>query len=257
MFTIARNTIKEFVRNKILYVILTVAVFFIFFSIILSTLALREADKIIIDFSLTMIEIFWLITTIFLWSYLLYSELSKNTILLILSKSPSKYKFILWKFVWFAFVIFLIYIVLSVAFFLVLYIHWIWIDIVYFFAIILSFFKILTLLSIIILLSIFTSPFIALLVSISIYLISHSTSFIKFYLVESGRVAQWSIQHYFINSVYYIFPNFQDLSMKEHLLSPYLWSYTWMHIFFSITVAIIYIIIFLFIAVIIFNKKEF
>ncbi len=257
MINIAKNTFKEFVRNKILYVILFVAVSLIFFSIVLSTLALREADKIIIDFSLSLIELFGLISTIFLWSYMLYSELSKNTILLLLSKSPSRSKFILGKFIWFSLLLLLIYTILSLAFVLVLFFHWIWFELAYISSIFLSFIKILIVLSIIIFFSTFVSPFISLLASIAIYIVWHSTSFVKFYLLQTWKVVEWTFNYYLINILYYIVPNFHDLSMKEHLTSPFLTNYSLFHIISSTMVWLIYIAFILIFAILIFNKKEF
>jgi len=90
MLVIALNTIKEFVRNKFLYIILGLAAGLIMLSIVLVQLTITQTSKVFIDEGLTVIEIFGLITTLFLGSYLLYNEIQKNTILLILSKNPSR-----------------------------------------------------------------------------------------------------------------------------------------------------------------------
>lgn len=257
MITIALNTFKEFLRNKILYIILVSSLILILFSIVLSTLSLREQERIIVDFSLTVIELFWFISTIFLGSYLLYSELTKNTILLILSKSPSRSKFIIWKFIWFSFVLMLIYLFMTASFFLVTLFHSIDFNVYYLIAILLSFIKILVILSLIIFFSTFISPFITLLVSICIYIISHTTPFINFYLSQTWKVVEWTFQYYIVKGIYYIFPNFQDLSMKEFLLSPYLWAHTPLHLASSVFANLLYIAIVLYFAILIFNKKEF
>ncbi len=257
MFTIALNTIREFIRNKILYIIILVAILLILFSLVLSTLALSEEQKIILDFSLTVIELFWLLTTLFLGSYLLYSEISKNTILMILSKAPNRWKFLLWKFFGFMFILLLVYICLSIAFWLVVFLHWIWFEVSYFQAIFLSFIKILVVLAFILFFSTFASPFVSLLVSMWIYIISHSLSFVKFYLIETERVLEGSLSYFLINVFYYVFPNFHDLSMKEYLISPHLDNYTLLHIIFTTWVHLIYIAIILIFAVLIFRKRQF
>jgi len=89
-------------------------------------------------------------------------------------------------------------------------------------AILFSFVKILVVLAILIFFSTFVSPFVALMSSLAIYITSHSLSFVKFYLVAAHKLSVDSILYKIINLVYYIFPNFQDLSLKEYLLSPYL-----------------------------------
>lgn len=256
MWIIAKNTIKEFIRNKLLYVIVTVGIWLIFFSLVLSTLALSEEKKIILDFSLTTIEMFWLVTTLFLGSYLFYNELNKNTILLILSKNPYRTNFVLWKFLWFAALIALIYLILTVSFFVVLFLNSIAFDISYFFAVFLSYIKIMVVLSFIIFFSVFVSPFVVLLATLAIYIISHMTWFLKFYILREQDISFWGIGELLVNVIYYVFPNFQDLSMKEYLLSPALWDYTFLHIGLSTFSSLLYMFILLAISVIIFKRKE-
>lgn len=257
MFVISFNTIKEFIRNKIVYIILGLSIWLIFFTIVLSKLALSEQKKIILDFALMIIELFWLILTLFLGSSLLMNEFNKNTILLILSKSPIKRDFILWKFFWFTTILALLYSILFIAFLLVLFIHNIWFEMAFFWAVFLSFIKIVVLLSFIIFFSTFMSPLLTLLVSLCIYIVSHMTVFLKFYTVFTDRVQKGWIYEWLINLVYYVFPNFQDLSMKEYLFSPTLWAYNWLHISLSILANLAYIIVLLFFTIIIFQRKEF
>ncbi len=240
-----------------MYLILAFAVGLIFLTILLSTLALSEQSKIIIDFSLSITEIAWLILTLFLGSSLLYNEISKNTILLILSKNPSRTNFIVWKFLGFAFILLFLYIVLSIAFVIALMIHNIPFSIWYIWAILLSYIKIIVLLWFIIFFSTFMSPFFSLMISLWIYIISHMTSFVKFYMLITQKATTWSLFGNIIAVVYYIFPNFQDLSMKEYLLSPDLWAYTRQHISISCISNIFYVAILLIFATMIFKKREF
>jgi ABC-type transport system involved in multi-copper enzyme maturation permease subunit len=258
MLTICNNTIKEFIRNKILYIILITSILLVFLTIALSQLAMSEQKKIILDFSLTIIEVFGLISTLFLWSYLLKNEISNSTILLILSKRPSKKDFILGKFFWFSTILLFIYFILSLAVISVLWIHNIPFEAVYLWAIFLSYIKIIIVLTFIIFFSTFVWPFVALLSSLVIYIISHMLVFLKFFVEYLKRdKSESNISENIVNILYYIFPNFHDLSMKEFLLSPHLWAYTIEHILLSTLVNVIYIAILLYFAIIIFNKKEF
>lgn len=95
MFNIARNTFKEIVRNKFLYIILFFAFVFIGFSIVLGTLTIGESDKVIVDFGLGMIEIFGIIGVLFVGSQLLFKEIEGKTIFLILSKPIKRQDFLL------------------------------------------------------------------------------------------------------------------------------------------------------------------
>ena len=263
MWHIATNTLKEFLRMKIIYVIIFFAVLLLFFSLLLAELSINQ-EVVVVNFSLSVIEIFWLITTLFLASYLIYNEINKKTILLVLSKISSKSDFVIWKFVGFSMLLFIMYVILSFGFWIALlvmnkFIMEVDIRLAYFAAILFSYIKMLVIVAFIIFFSTFVSPFLSLVLSLMIYIISHSTSFMFFYPVYVKKnIPEWSIWYYFLKTVYYVFPNFQDFSLKEYLFSPHLGMYTNFH--FLLTVIwwwITYIIILLIFATTLFNKKEF
>lgn len=257
MYTIAKNTFKEFIRNKILYTIIWAWVVLILWSIVLSTLAVRQEERIIINSSLTVIEIFGLIVTLFMWSYLLYSELSKNTILMILSKAPSRANFILWKFLGFSWILFVVYLLLGIAFAVVLFLHSIAIDLTMVLALFFSFLKILFVLWFIVFFSTFVSPFVSLLASLSVYIIWHSTSFIKYYMIESWKVSITAFWEWLVNIIYFVFPNFTALSIKEILNTPLIENISNVQLFFSVFYTLIYVALLLILSIIIFNNREF
>ena len=128
MINIAINTFKEIIRNKYMYMIVFFWLIFIAFSIILWRLTIWEDSKIIVDFWLAMIEIFWLLGVLFVWSQLLFKEIDWKTIFLILSKPIKRYEFIIWKIMWFSMSIILITIFQSILFIIVLYFKEINID---------------------------------------------------------------------------------------------------------------------------------
>ena len=258
MCNIVKNTIKEFMRLKIVYIGIFIAIILIFSSYILDSLTINQWSKVIIDFSLSIIEIFALLITLFLWAYLLYNEFSKKTVLLILSKIKHKYYFVIWKFLWFSIIIFFVYFILSLWFLLTLIFHNIPVELYYFQAIFLSYIKILVVLAFLIFFSTFVSPFLALLSSLFIYFVSHATAFMLFFTQIDQEHQINSFIKGIIHIIYYVIPNFQDLSMKEYFLSPSLSNYTNTHFVLSIIAwAWVYIFVLLVLSSIIFRKKEF
>ena len=139
MLNIIINTFKEIVRNKFLYLILFFAFSFILFSLALWKLTIWDDNKIIVDFGLSMIEIFWLVWVLFVWSQLLFKEIEWKTIFLILSKPIKRYEFILWKFFGFSACIFLIVLFQAILFLLVLFFKEIEIDYLIIFSLIFYF----------------------------------------------------------------------------------------------------------------------
>jgi ABC-type transport system involved in multi-copper enzyme maturation permease subunit len=108
MLNIALNTFREIIRNKFLYLIIFFAFVFIIFSISLWRLTIWDDSKIIVDFWLAMIEIFWFLSVLFVWSQLLFKEIEWKTIFLILSKPIKRYQFIIGKFFGFSLCVLLI-----------------------------------------------------------------------------------------------------------------------------------------------------
>ena len=258
MFEIAKNTVKEFLRIKIIYIWLIVGIVLIFSSYVLQNLTINNENRVIIDFSLTMIELFGLLMTLFLWSYLLFNEFSKKTVLLILSRIDKKWKFIVGKFLGFSAIVFLVYFILTLWFIVALVLHNIWFEFYYIQAIFLSYIKILIVLAMVIFFSTFVNPFLALVVSLVLYLISHATAFMLFFIEVDTEKQIPSYMFPLIKGIYYVLPNFHDLSMKEYFLSPYLSNYTNFHFLISLIFGwLFYIFVLLFLSCIIFNKQEF
>lgn len=258
MFQIIKNTILEFMRLKVMYISIFVAILLIFLTYVLDGLTINQWNKAIIDFSLSIIEIFNVILTLFLWAYLLYNEFTKKTVLLILSKIKNKNVFIISKFFGFSIIIFFVHLFLTVWFLISIYFHWIDFEFFYLQAIFLIYLKVLVLLAFLIFFSTFVSPFLALLSSFVIYLVSHTSAFMLFF-AKVNPVKNVSVFfEKIIEMIYYLLPNFHDLSMKEYFLSPNLSNYSNIHFLLSLFWgALAYIVVLLILSSWIFNKKEF
>lgn len=251
MINIALNTFKEIVRNKFLYLILFFAFVFIIFSVALGKLTIWDDSKIIIDFWLSMIEIFWLVWVLFVGSQLLFKEIEWKTIFLILSKPIKRYEFILGKFIWFSWTILLIVLLQSLLFLTVLLFKDIEITRLISFSLLFTFFKLEIVLSLVFLFSTFMWNMLTILVTLMIYILSHSFTI----LLDIANRGQNIASVYFAKWLQLLFPPFEALNTKDVI-----WSFSNFHInyflfnsFYSIT----YLIIILFLTVQIFNRKKF
>lgn len=95
---IAKNTFREAIRNKILYILLAFAMILIIFSVILSALSIGQEEKIIKDVGLFSITFFGVLIAIMVGIGLIYNELDKRTIYVIISKPIYRFEFVLGKF---------------------------------------------------------------------------------------------------------------------------------------------------------------
>jgi len=178
MLNIAINTFREIVRNKFLYLIIFFAFCFIGFSLALWGLTIWDDAKVIVDFWLSMIEIFGLIGVLFVWSQLLFKEVEWKTIFLILSKPIKRYEFVLGKFAGFSFTILLIIFLQTLLFLLVLWIKGIDITHLIGFSLLFTFFKLEILLALVLFFSSFMSNMLTILVSLWVYVLGHGFSLI-------------------------------------------------------------------------------
>ena len=97
LLSIAANTFRETVRNKILYVILAFALVVIGLTWFLADLSMGEFSRIVADVGLASIHLFGVIIAVFLGITLVSQEMERKTIYLVLSKPVPRWEFVLGK----------------------------------------------------------------------------------------------------------------------------------------------------------------
>ena len=118
---IALLTFKEAIRSKILYLLLSFAAVLISLSWIIGQLTVGDEMKIIKDLGISSIHFFGVLITIFIGIGLVFREMERRTIYMVLSKPLRRYHFLLGKFFGMALTLFLILCTLVAVFYLVLY----------------------------------------------------------------------------------------------------------------------------------------
>ena len=98
IWTIATNTLREQIRDKVLYNILLFALVMILSAIALGQLTLGHEDKVIVDLGLTCISVFGTLIAIFIGTSLVYKEIEKRTVYALLAKPVRRSDFILGKY---------------------------------------------------------------------------------------------------------------------------------------------------------------
>jgi len=251
MLNIALNTFREIVRNKFLYMIIFFAFVFILFSILLWSLSIWDDNKIITDFWISMIEIFWIIWILFVWSQLLFKEIEGKTIFLILSKPIKRYEFIIWKFLGFSGTILIIVLLQTIVYLALLYFKDIEITSLIIFSILFIFIKLELLLTLVFFFSSFTSNMITILVTITFYITGHSLS-----LVMDLAKKWWNeLLIKTVEIIHILFPPFEALNIKNNIW--WIISYDLKFYLLNTWYSFVYIMILLYFTIIIFNNKKF
>jgi ABC-type transport system involved in multi-copper enzyme maturation permease subunit len=98
IYAIVLNTFREAIRNKVVYGILGVVVATNFMAVVLGAMSLNEEARIARDFGLAGVSFVGSMTAIFLGVSLLYAEIQKRTIHVILAKPIERYEFVIGKY---------------------------------------------------------------------------------------------------------------------------------------------------------------
>jgi len=97
-FTLARNTFREAIRDRILTAVLAFGAVLVVSSVVLAPLTLGEEDRVIRDLGLTSISLFTLLTVVMVGTGMVYREIEHRTIYTILTHPVNRAQFIVGKF---------------------------------------------------------------------------------------------------------------------------------------------------------------
>lgn len=97
---IAENTIRESLRNRVLYALIGATGLVMLVSLVLGWVTVSEGQKIkvIVDFGLSSITLFGSLSCIFLGTNLVYQEVERRTVYTLLARPLSRHEFILGKY---------------------------------------------------------------------------------------------------------------------------------------------------------------
>jgi ABC-type transport system involved in multi-copper enzyme maturation permease subunit len=99
ILAIAMNTVREAIRDRVLYTLLFFALALIGTGVLVSTLSYVEGDRILQDVGFAAIRVFGVAIAIFVGIGLVHREVDRRTIFTILSKPISRSEFLLGKYV--------------------------------------------------------------------------------------------------------------------------------------------------------------
>lgn len=116
IFSIAKYTLKEYLKEKVLLVVFIFLLLLMASSYILSPLAVGAQKKIIIDLGLASVSVFGVLLVLLLGAGSYYREKEKGILTTLLSKPISRVDFLLGKYLGMMTTVFLVMILMSAAF---------------------------------------------------------------------------------------------------------------------------------------------
>lgn len=99
IWAIAINTFREAVRDRVLYGVVGFATAILFFTLALAQLSLDQQERVVRDVGLASISLFSVVVAVFLGSSLLYKEIEKKTLYVILPKPIERHEFLIGKYI--------------------------------------------------------------------------------------------------------------------------------------------------------------
>lgn len=174
IWAILLNTFREAIRNKVLYGALVVVAGANFMAVVLGEMSLNEEARVARDVGLAGVSLFGSMTAIFLGVTLLYGEIQKKTIHVILAKPIRRYEFVLGKYLGMALTLTLMVTAFTVALAAMLRFEGLPFDANTLKAVLLGWFEVLTVAAIAIFFSSFSTPFLSGIFTFALFFIGRS-----------------------------------------------------------------------------------
>jgi len=215
IFSIAANTFRETIRNKILYAILAFALFVIGMTFFLADLSVGDFARIIADVGLASIHIFGVIMAVFLGINLVSNEVDRKTVYILLSKPVRRFEFIFGKTLGLGVTLLLTTLAMASVLFLV--------HLSYryggraepgiFIASAGIYMELLLLICLATLFSTFTTPVLSAIFTLSLFLVGHVTD----YLHVLGERSQVAAVRWGSRFIFYLLPNLENFNWKNEV----------------------------------------
>jgi ABC-type transport system involved in multi-copper enzyme maturation permease subunit len=186
---LATNTVREAVRNKVLYALLFFAVLMIGSGSVVSSLSYVERERILQDVGLASIRLFGAAIAIFVGVGLIHKEVDRRTIFTILSKPVARSEFLVGKFAGLVVTLWLQVAIMGAGFCLVSWMAGAPITAEHGLALLLVAAELALLVGVSTLFSSFTTPMLASLFGAGIYLVGHLTRNLRDIGATSGDPA--------------------------------------------------------------------
>lgn len=210
IWPIATNTLREALRNRLLYTLLFFAVALIGFSILIASLSYVEGERIIQDLGLASIRLFSVGIAIFVGIGLIHGEVDRRTIYTILAKPVRRSEFLLGKFLGLLLAVWLQLGLMSLAFAGVSLLVGADLDLGYAAALGLVGVELMVVVAVATLFSSFTAPMLAALFSLGIYALGHLSRNLYFLGQESDAEGVREVATF----IYRVLPDLETFNLS-------------------------------------------
>lgn len=211
ILSIAKNTYREAIRDKVLYLLLVFGALAILASKILGYVSIGSELKIIKDISLASISVFGALIAVFVGTSLIYKEVDKRTIYTIISRPIARYEFILGKYLGLVMLLATTTVYMTVFAAAYILIMGGEIDAMFFSAVLLVYWKLLLVTAFSVLLSSLTSPILGAIIVLAGYFFGHATGI----LIDLPPQLQGTSAEAVGRAIYFVTPNLSNFDIWQ------------------------------------------
>jgi ABC-type transport system involved in multi-copper enzyme maturation permease subunit len=212
ILSIALNTFRENLRDKLLYNLLIFALLMIGSSILLMRLTLGEFHRLILDIGLGSINFFGVLIAIFVGIGLVSKEIDKKTIYTIVSKPVARYEFLLGKYAGLLLTLLVNTAVMAAGLLAVLWLQEVPIHPVLFKALATIFLEFMVITAVALVFSTFTSATLSAIFTLALFVIGHLTADLKLFGQKMDALGRG-----LLDGMYYLLPNLERFNLKGHV----------------------------------------
>ncbi len=211
IWVIALNTFREAIRDKILYNLLFFALAIMGLSLSISNMTMGQQIKIVLDIGQAAVSVFGVLIAIFVGIQLVFKEIQRRTIYVLLSKPVSRTQFILGKYLGLLLTIIVNALVMIAGFlFIVVVVLRETPGSALFWALLLTMLELALVTAVALLFSTFSTPMLSAMFTLGIYLIGHLSEDIRVF-GESSKIAGL---RGVTTAIYYLVPNLEHFNLR-------------------------------------------
>jgi ABC-type transport system involved in multi-copper enzyme maturation permease subunit len=250
ILTIAKNTFKLEIRDRILVGILIFALGYMAITLFLADLVLKELPMVE-SFGLTGIYFFNAITALFLGTTSFFKDVDRKVVYFVLSKPVSRAQFLLGKFFGLCMVLLLTSAILCVAYLGVVAYEGGGFQALGILAVGMQFLEMALFIAFAIFVSTFSSSLLSIVYTSAIFFLGHIVSAL---LADAKTVGISGFKYKLVEVLYYIFPNLEKFDIRDIAIHNV--AEPWTSALLALGYAVVYIVLLLSASVWIFEKKE-
>ncbi len=248
--SIARNTFRESIREKVWLIVLFFGAIIIASSFFLSPLAVGAKQKIILDVGLASISILGVLTAVLVGSTILHKEMDKRAIYIVLTRPVGRFEYLLGKLGGIVSTIVTLIVVMAAIFLVTAYMGGSSLNAKVAAAIYLSILEMTLMSAVIVFFSTFTTPVLTSFFSVCIFVAGNLSADLRAFAQKFGGTAtKWMM-----DCLYYVLPNFKVFNLRHEAVHDL--PFNMQDLTAATAYAFVYCVAVIYFAYLVFREKE-